>query len=542
MNGDATLILNVDDREVSRYTRTRSLKQAGFAVIEAACGVEALRLAEQLRPPVVVLDVRLPDISGIEVCRTIKSKWPNVMVLQTSASFTSGADRTRGLDAGADAYLIQPAEPEELIASVKALLRIRAAEDELRRLNDTLERRILDRTHDLAAANEQLRLEIIQRQNAEAALVQAQKMEAIGHLTGGIAHDFNNLLTAVVGNLDLIRRRTTDPRVLRLADNAAKAATRGSKLTGQLLAFSRTQKLVVTPTDVTALVNGMSELLSQSLGPSVDIRIEACPDVGAALADDNQLELAILNLAINARDAMPDGGAVIISTAERDIGSRETGLAPGRYVTIEVSDNGCGMPPEVVAHAFDPFFTTKPPGKGTGLGLAQVYAIAQQCGGDARIASEPGRGTSVTLWLQRSSDRGLATAEGLEVAAASGRNERIMLIDDDPHVRGLVEEMLDELGYEVDAVDHGAAGIALLDRQVPSLAVIDFAMPGINGAEVAKAIRAKRPGLPILFLSGYADTSALQSAIGNAPLLRKPFGSDELASAVRAAIDGEVAG
>jgi DNA-binding response OmpR family regulator/two-component sensor histidine kinase len=536
MTGD-DVVLNVDDREVSRYTKTRILKQAGFIVAEAVNGAEALRMAEELQPPVILLDVRLPDISGIEVCRIVKQKWPGIMVLQTSATFTSGADRTRGLDAGADSYLAQPVEPEELIASIRALLRIRAAEYGLRRLNDNLERRVEERTRDLADANESLRLEIAQREKAEAALVQAQKMEAVGHLTGGIAHDFNNLLTAVVGNLDLIRARATDPRIFRLAENAFKAAERGSKLTAQLLAFSRTQKLATKPTDVNWLVSGMRELLSQSLGPSIEIRIQPDAAAGLAMADANQLELAILNLAINARDAMPSGGAVTISTEEGEIVAGEGSLAAGKYVKISVSDTGSGMSAEVMARAFDPFFTTKPPGKGTGLGLAQVYGIAKQCGGEAHITSKPGAGTTVSIWLQHAVAGMPAATERNEAIAPGHRDGNILLVDDDPDVQALVKELLTDLGYQVRVASHGEGGLGLVGEFDPHLLIVDFAMPGMNGAEMAGVVRRTKPDLPILFLSGYADTSALESAVGNAPLLRKPFRPGELAAAVRDAID-----
>src|SRR6185312_2879210 len=231
-------------------------------VIEARTGAEALRLIEAEKPPIVLLDVELPDITGYDVCAFIKKKWPDVMVLMTSSTFVTSMHRTRGLDAGADTYLVQPAEPLELAAAVNALLRNRKAEDNLRSLNATLEQRVKDRVADLEAANLKLKHEIEQRQRAEAALVQSQKMEAIGQLTGGLAHDFNNLLTAVVGNLDLIRMRATDPRIARQAEHAFKAAERGSKLTAQLLAFSRTQKLATVPVDLNDLILGMGQLVN----------------------------------------------------------------------------------------------------------------------------------------------------------------------------------------------------------------------------------------------------------------------------------------
>jgi DNA-binding response OmpR family regulator len=526
--GGKIIVLNVDDLESQRYVKTRDLKAGGFDVIEGATGAEALRLVEQHRPPVVLLDVQLPDINGFEVCAFIKKKWPEVMVLQTSATFTTSEDRVSGLNAGADSYLVQPAEPLELAAAINALLRIRRSEDALRALNATLDDQVQARTAELTASNRQLMQEIAQRQKAEAALLQAQKMEAVGQLTGGLAHDFNNLLTAVVGNLDLIRSRTIEPRIMRLADNAFKAAERGSKLTAQLLAFSRTQKLATSSIDINRTIEGMREFLNQSLGANVTIELELDPTDPVVIADGNQLEVGILNLGINARDAMPDGGTLTITTsADPD---------DARRVLVSVSDTGTGMPPEVIARAFDPFFTTKPPGKGTGLGLSQVYGLVRQMGGDVDIISKPGEGTAVRLHLRRGY---VAPASGTEAehASAEGHSERILVVDDDHDVRAIMTSFLAEIGYVVHEAEHGEAALAMQKTVNPQLMIIDFAMPGTNGAEVVKAARAAQPTLPILFVSGYADSAALEAAMGSAPFLRKPFRPAELAEAVRAAIE-----
>jgi DNA-binding response OmpR family regulator len=538
MSTPKPLILNVDDTEAGRYAKTRQLRHFGYEVVEAATGADALAKVEALLPAVVLLDVRLPDISGIEVCATIKEKWPAVMVLQSSATFTGVSDRIRGLNNGADSYLVQPAEPEELAAAVGALLRIRRAEDDLRRSNDELEKRVEQRTLSLAKANDALRKEIAQRRLAEAALIQAQKMEAIGRLTGGLAHDFNNLLTAVIGNLDLIRSRAPDARILRLAENATKAAERGSKLTAQLLAFSRTQRIAVKPIDVNSVLTGMSPLLLQSLGHTVQIVTQLDPEAGSALADDNQLELAVLNLAINARDAMPDGGTVTISTVRHMLEAEDGGLPAGPYLIVEVADTGSGMSPDVIARAFDPFFTTKPPGKGTGLGLAQVYGVARQCGGDVRIASEAGKGTRVTLWLRCASDGEAVGEAGQTQAKDIDTAGHVLLIDDDADVRNTIQELLAELGYNVRAAESGKIGLAMLIERQPDLVIVDFAMPEMTGAEVARAIHQRWPALPILFVSGHADTSALETAVGGAPFLRKPFRPSDLAMAVQEAIEG----
>jgi signal transduction histidine kinase len=523
------IILNVDDQEAERYVKTRDLRQAGFNVVEAKCGADALLMVEQHKPPVVLLDVQLPDLSGYDVCRSIKQKWPEVMILMTSATFTSSSDRTLALDSGADTFLVQPSEPLELAASINALLRIRRSEAELRRLNETLEQRVQDRVAALAEANANLRDQIVQRQMAEAALLQAEKMQVVGQLTGGLAHDFNNLLTAVIGNLDLIRRRSVDARVQRFADNALNAAQRGAKLTSQLLAFSRTQKLVITPVDVNTVIAGMHDLLNQSLGAGITLKTEFDADLPPAMADANQLELAILNLSINARDAMPNGGTLTITTAfaSNDVNT----------VAIAVSDTGTGMPPEVAARAFDPFYTTKPAGKGTGLGLSQVYGITKQSGGDVALKSEIGNGTTITLYLPRAASDAISKSRTDTSVVCAGQTEKLLVVDDDADVRDLVTTFLSELGYEVKEAAHGDDAITLLDDYQPDLMIIDFAMPGMNGADAAIAARQQCAGIPILFISGFADSDVLQRAVGTAPLLRKPFRTAELAAAVRTALN-----
>jgi CheY-like chemotaxis protein len=240
----------------------------------------------------------------------------------------------------------------------------------------------------------------------------------------------------------------------------------------------------------------------------------------------------VLNLAINARDAMAEGGSVAISTSGVTLLDDENGLAPGAYITLEVTDDGAGMTPEIISRAFDPFFTTKPPGQGTGLGLAQVYGVARQCGGDARIRSEPGKGTAVTLWLRCAAEARTAAEHDDARPPASPKAGKVLLIDDDPDVRNTVRELLIEMGYDVQTANSGKAGIEMLDAAQPDLVIVDFAMPEMNGAEVAKIIHHSRPALPILFVSGHADTSALQDAVGNAPLLRKPFRPADLATAM----------
>jgi DNA-binding response OmpR family regulator/two-component sensor histidine kinase len=526
-------ILNVDDQDAPRYVKSRDLQQAGFAVIEASGGAETVRLFEQHKPPVILLDVHLPDIIGYEVCRQIKQKSPGTMVLMTSATFTETDDRVLALDSGADTFLVQPAEPLELVAAIKALLRIRRTEEELRRLNETLEQRVRDRVADLAQANEKLRSEIAQREKAEAVLVQAEKMQAVGQLTGGLAHDFNNLLQAILGSVDYIRRHSADARILQRADNALTATRRGAKLTSQLLTFSRTQKLTTVPVDVNALIVGMHELLNQSLGANITVSTELDAELPLAMADANQLELAILNLSINARDAMPDGGKLTIATA---ISADDPDA-----VAIAVSDTGFGMPREVAERAFDPFYTTKAAGKGTGLGLSQVYGIAKQCGGDVTLKSEIGRGTIVTMRLPRANANAVSISQTEVASFQSGQSEKLLVVDDDADVREFIATFLSDLGYEVSQAAGGEDALSVLADFKPDMIIVDFAMQGMSGAETALAAGKRCPGIPILFISGFAESEELRTAVGTAPLLHKPFQPAELAAAVRSNLDARSA-
>jgi signal transduction histidine kinase/ActR/RegA family two-component response regulator len=434
--------------------------------------------------------------------------------------------------------LERPLHPATLISAVRSALRGRQrqllaaeylaererAEAQLRELAATLEQKVAERTRDLAAVNDRLTAEIGERERAEARLVQAQKMEAVGQLTGGIAHDFNNLLTAVVGSLDLLLKRTSDDTVRRLAGNALKAAERGATLTAQLLAFSRRQRLSPTPLDPNAIVEGMRDLVARSIGPHISVETRLDPKVWRALADPTQLEVMILNLAINARDAMPKGGRLTIETANVSAVPPQLAseLGPGEYVSIAVADTGAGMPPEVLARAFEPFFTTKAQGKGTGLGLAQLYGFARQSGGAARIESREGEGTRVAIYLPRTE----AAADMPGVAPPepqAQRSARILLVDDDQDVRTVAAAMVEELGYRVEAAESGEQALAMLGRQGFDLLITDVAMPGMNGVELARRARAIAPEMPVLFASGYADVETFGAELRTEALLKKPY-------------------
>ena len=425
---------------------------------------------------------------------------------------------------------------QHLLESERAQNDLRASQQALTQLNETLESRISERTHDLARANDRLVKEISERERAQAALVQAQKMEAIGQLTNGIAHDFNNLLTAIVGNVDLISRRTADDRLKRYALYAREAANRATRLTGQLLAFSRTQRLDLKPVALDALVEGMSDLIQRSIGPSIEVVLQFGSADVLAVADGNQLELAILNLIINSRDAMPEGGKLTITTGVRDAAASD--IPAGRYVVLSLSDTGAGIPPHLLTRVFEPFFTTKPIGKGTGLGLSQVYGIAQQSGGTVRITSQVNRGTTVDIWLPVSTEA-IVLSTPYDAAHSLNdiaRGESILVVEDDLDVRRFIVESLNTFGYQVSESPDGRAGLEALDGANPDLLIVDFAMPGINGAEMATQVRALRADLPIVFVTGYADMDALERVSGTKFLLRKPFEVSALANVVRHAL------
>lgn len=406
-------------------------------------------------------------------------------------------------------------------------------EEELRALNDTLEQRV--------------EAEVAERQQAEEALRQSQKMEAVGQLTGGIAHDFNNLLTIIIGGIDTATRRLdagADPRLRRSLEHAAKGAERAAALTHRLLAFSRQQALSPRIIDVPRLLLGMSDLLTRTITESVAIAIDAPDDVWQIEADPNQLENAILNLAVNARDAMPDGGALTISARCRMLGAHELRdeIAQGDYVAISVVDTGIGMAPETTAKVFDPFFTTKEVGKGTGLGLSMVYGFARQSGGGVDIASELGAGTTVTLLLPRAMARAEVEETHEKPAIEYGSSsETILVVEDDDDVRAYTVGVLRELGYRVIEAHDGDAALRLIEKQEQpvKLLVTDVVMPQMSGHELAKAARLHRPALKVLYTSGYTRDTIMQEGRlePGMELLSKPFTFHGLAGKVREMLD-----
>ena len=387
--------------------------------------------------------------------------------------------------------------------------------------------------------------------SAQEALRQSQKMEAVGQLTGGLAHDFNNLLTGISGSLDLLQKRVAQGRLNdldRYLIAAQGASKRAAALTHRLLAFSRRQTLDPKPTDVHKLVLGMTDLIRRTVGPEITVETVDMVGLWPALVDPPQLENALLNLCINARDAMPDGGRITIETANRwmdDRAAREREVAPGQYLSLCVSDTGTGMPPDVVARAFDPFFTTKPLGQGTGLGLSMIYGFARQSGGQVRIYSEVGQGTMVCVYLPRHYGEGsdaMTEADRSDGAPRAVEGETVLVVDDEPTVRMLVTDVLGDLGYGALEAEDGPSGLKILQTGARiDLLVTDVGLPGgMNGRQVADAARVLRPGLKVLFITGYAENAV----VGNGHLepgmavLTKPFAMDDLATKIRSLIEG----
>jgi signal transduction histidine kinase/ActR/RegA family two-component response regulator len=447
------------------------------------------------------------------------------------------------------ALLERPVQSLTLVSSLQSALRARKRQLELRALLEErersaqqLEQLVVARTQALAAANTALREQMRVRAEVEEKLRQAQKIEAIGQLTGGVAHDFNNLLMVISGGLEMLDRQADPARRKRLMDGMRQAAERGAGLTRQLLAFSRRQELKPQTVDLARQIGGMRELLDRSLRGDVHVVIDLSPDVWPVEVDAGELELVVLNLAVNARDAMPRGGTVTITAENETVHADASGRRD--FVRLVVADDGCGMTPEVQARVFEPFFTTKDIGKGSGLGLAQVHGFAQQSGGKIEIDSEVGKGTTISLLLPRSLNRPASDQHHLVDLHVAKRRAKaagnILLVEDDDEVAALVAEMLDELGFEVVRAATAAAALgALANGRSIDLVFSDIMMPGgMNGVELAKEIRLRNSDLPVLLTSGYSAAAKQAAEAEGIKILRKPYQLAELEEALRQAVAG----
>ena len=434
------------------------------------------------------------------------------------------------------AFLERPLQRMTLQSTVLSAERARKRQYEARAYLEAqrgaavkMEQLVAERTGELEQANSKLREEIASRQRAQAALLQAQKIEALGQLVGGVAHDFNNLLMAVIGNLDLLSKRLgQDARIRRLLDGAMEGARRGATLTQRLLAFARKQELHTQATDLRGLVEDMRDLIGRSVGPLVRIEIEADSELPAVTVDPNQVEMALLNLAVNARDAMPSGGVLTIRlTSQVVVGDQELGLRAGEFVVLAVSDTGEGMDTDTLAKAVEPFFSTKAVGKGTGLGLSMVFGLAKQSGGALHLESTPGAGTTARLWLPVAVETAVLS-ENTSFATKKTERAKILFVDDDPLIAGSSVALLEDLGHEVTEVHSAREALQLLEAGLlADLLITDHAMPGMTGMELADEVRRTRPRLPILLATGYAEVEGPQRV--DVPRLAKPYTQEQLA-------------
>ena len=533
-------ILLVDDQPGKLLGYEVILSELGENLIKAGSANEALEQLLKNDVAVVLIDVCMPDLDGFELAAMIREhpRFQKMAIIFVSAIQVTDLDLLRGYAAGAVDYVPVPVVPDLLRAKVRVFAELYRKTRQLETLNAELERRVAERTAELAQANSELEHRVEERtREREAALAQVhemRKVESLGQLTGGVAHDFNNLLMAVLGNLELVRKfLPSDPKIRRLIDGAIQGAERGATLTKRMLAFARRQELKPETVDVPNLVDSMVEMLRRSLGPGIQIKTDFETDLPPTRVDPNQLELALLNLALNARDAMPLGGRLTISAHRERIGAGDVpGLQPGDYVCIAERDTGEGMDEVTLKRATEPFFTTKGAGRGTGLGLSMVDGLVAQSGGAMRITSQQGAGSTVELWLP------VAEAEAIErprpVApqrVQESRCCRVLVIDDDPIVLAGTAAMLEDLGHTATEVDSAEQGLKILQSDASiDLVITDHAMPGMTGTELAKRIRRKWPELPVIIATGYAELPGeLDPSV---PRLSKPYRQQDLAAVV----------
>ena len=646
MNRDIRLLI-VDDNVATRYALRRRLERHGYTVLEAGTGSDGLALIESEALDALILDVNLPDMSGFDIVRLLRADPRTALlpVIHVSAASIQTGDIITGLNAGADAYLIHPVDPDVLLATLRTLLRVRDTENALREsearfreifanvsapiavldanlkvhecnhafaqlivdnrdpqalrecfaedqcsildelrlrlvdgerwkgtlnmrvqgeiretqwqispyrtpelslvfVEDVTEHRHRERSH-LARLDDtttQLAKEVAERVHAEAQLLQVQKMDALGKLTGGIAHDFNNLLTGIITSLELIQKRVADERLDKVqfyTEAALNSAMSAASLTHRLLAFARQQPLDTRPVDINEHVRSLEELLVRTIGERITLKLELTNKPAIALVDPVQLESAVLNLVINARDALPSGGNIWVNTYAA-YSHGDPNLADGAYVALSVRDDGTGIEHNVIDKVFEPFFTTKPLGQGTGLGLSTIYGFARQSGGDAHIRSVARRGTEVTIMLPGTNDPTGADAP-VPVPDAKGSGEHVLIVEDMTTVRLFVTEVLEDAGYRcTQAADIESALERLQNDPSIDLLLTDVGLPRMSGRELADVARGWHEGLPILFMTGYAETALnRQVFLGTGmDMLVKPFQISELLDKVRRTLDG----
>jgi signal transduction histidine kinase len=533
-NRDRVNVLLVDDQPSKLLSYEVILEELGENLIKAASGKEALEQLLRREFAVILVDVAMPELDGFELAAMIREhpRFEQTAIIFVSAVHLSEFDSLRGYQAGAVDYLPVPIVPDLLRAKVRIFCDLYRKTRQLEALNEELERRVEARTAELAAANAELEERVDartrEREEALAQVAEMQKLEGLGQLTGGVAHDFNNLLMVVMSNLEMALNRVAGDAVLtRWLGRAMEAATRGAALTKRMLAFARRQDLKPESLALSDVVKGMVEMMSHSLDPRVRIAVDLPPDLPPVRIDRNQLELALLNLALNARDAMPNGGELLIKARTADQAHLPDTLAPGSYVHLSVVDTGVGMDAETLKRASEPFFSTKPTGKGSGLGLSMVHGLTLQSGGAMHIASRPNEGTSVSLWLPVAQGPGLPEAVLNAPDRIVSAARRVLLVDDDPLVLAATRDMLRELGHETIETTSAKKALEVLRAgERPDLAILDYAMPEMSGSALADLVRKIHPGLPLLLATGYSEREKAGESL---PRLNKPYTLSELA-------------
>jgi signal transduction histidine kinase/ActR/RegA family two-component response regulator len=556
---DKVNILLVDDQQAKLLSHEVILAEMNENLLKASSARDAFECLLKNDVALILIDVCMPDLDGFELASMIREhpRFQNTAIIFVSAVMLEHLDQLRGYRLGAVDYVPVPVVPELLRAKVKVFVELYRKTRQLEQFNAELEKRVEERTAQLRKFNEELELRIDERTRerelALAQLFEAQKMDTIGRLTGGVAHDFNNLLMAVLGSLTLLEKRLPeDPQSRKLLKNALQGADRGKALTQRLLAFSRRQELKPEAVDIARLMSGMEELLKRAVGHGIAFQVELPTDLPPILADANQLELALLNVALNARDAMPAGGTIQISAVAQSVGGRTASnawsgapnLPPGEYVRITIADNGEGMDEATLAKATEPFFTTKGPGKGTGLGLSMVQGLAGQSGGLLRIQSSPGAGTVVELWLPIAKTAPATAVRTADIPCphAALTPCRVLIVDDDVLVMTGTSAMVQDLGHTSIEAHSAAEALRLLRSGLQvDVVLTDHAMPSMTGLQLAECIQAQFPGLPIILATGYAELPADPITLG-IPRLAKPCTQVEIAAAIQAAVATAQAG
>ena len=534
-------VLVVDDDEHNLLAISTVLEDIGEVVV-ARSGEEALRHLLKGEFAVILLDVYMPGMDGYETAQIIRERdqTKRIPIVFLSAVNKETEHLIRGYSMGAVDYVFKPVDPVVLRSKVAVFVDLFAKTREIERKAQQ-EQALLDENlranADLLKAEQELR-------RAEAQLFHAQKMDAIGKLTGGIAHDFNNLLAAVIGGLRLIERRASLPEPAQeVLVMTKRAAEQGTELVRRLLAFARRQQLLPADIEVPILAKAVTGLLGPTLGGRHQLEWQIGHSLWHAFADPAQLELALMNLVINARDAMPDGGTILVTAENRTVGrSQGDDLAKGEYVVLTVSDTGCGIPGDMIEKVLEPFVTTKDVGKGTGLGLSMVYGFARQSGGVFRLKSDVGKGTRAEIWLPRSIEP--AADRSLPAVAApvtASRPLRVLLVDDHEEVRAATLAMLEDLGHTVADAANGDDALLLLDGRLADwdLLITDYAMPHKSGTDLVREARRLRPDLPSLIITGYADSNAIGERPDDVAILAKPFSLEQLAYMIAVVSPGD---